>query len=58
VTNALLDGRLSARTGIVLAALVAGGLTVLFSPTRAALVAHFVGAALGLVAGYYRMLSV
>lgn len=58
VANALLAGRLSARTGAVLVALVAGGLTVWLSPTRAALVAHFVGAALGLLAGYYRVLSV
>jgi membrane associated rhomboid family serine protease len=56
VTNAVLGGRLSSRTGVLLVALVAGGLTIWLSGTRAALVAHFVGAVLGLVAGYYRLL--
>ncbi|MFB6296831.1 MAG: rhomboid family intramembrane serine protease [Halobacteriales archaeon] len=57
VTNTLLGGRVSARTGAVLVALVAGGLTIFLSGTRAALAAHFVGAALGLLAGYYRVLA-
>jgi membrane associated rhomboid family serine protease len=56
--SAQLGDYLSRRAAIVFAVLLGTGLTVLFSGSNAALVAHFVGALLGLTAGRYRLLSI
>jgi len=54
--SARLADRIPLRAGIVVVALLAGGLTVLLSGTNSAVLAHFTGAVLGLVAGRYRIL--
>lgn len=50
--------RLPPRVVVVVVALVAAGLTVAFSPAGSALVAHFSGALLGLLAGRLGLLRV
>ena len=58
-SSAVLDRlRLPARVVVVAVALAALALTVLFSAPGSALVAHFAGAAMGLVAGRLRLLRV
>ncbi|SDM50849.1 Membrane associated serine protease, rhomboid family [Halogranum gelatinilyticum] len=59
VSSTLLDRfRLPPRVTVLLVAVVAGGLTLLFSAPGSALVAHLTGAVLGLVAGRLRLLRV
>lgn len=59
VSTALLDGLgVSPRGVVLIVAVVAGGLTLLFSAPGSALVAHLTGAVLGLLAGRMKLLRV